>query len=181
MREIELEYVGKLSEYDITNEVLNENLLKFDYVSFNEFENITIDFTTSNDFQVYRGKITRSGDYIYGTRTVRKDWTNLKDIFSEIDYLPVKFAEKNAHYGEVVGYCTNFSFDDLSEHIEADIVIFRDLNYPNILHLPLSIGFKDRILSDGTQQILWVDHLAMAINDIPRCGKTCYAEMKDNN
>ena len=181
-----------LKEIDYTITELDD--LSYDPIDFKEFKNKSNDFNL--DFTIMEGPITRAGPFPYTnhgiTRTYYKQWDNLKDVFSKLDYLPLIGSKgKNSHYANTIGFAYNFKPNEEKKQILADIVTLEDIdvlsdNYqPQTEGWEVSIGFEDYKV--GNKQILRsADHLAMSLRnaEIGRCragGDPCYAKPKQIN
>ena len=188
-----VEELKKAKKLDFT--IRERNDLSFDVLDFKEFTYKTHDFE-SKDFSVLEGPITRSGAFPYKLGgynvTLYKQWDNLKDVFSQVDYLPlIGSKDLGAHYAKTLGFAYNFRFDDESEKVYADIVTMEDMdklsdNYqPDTEGWEVSIGFKDHRM--GNKQIIdKADHLAVSLRnkEMGRCrygGDPCFINYKDQN
>ena len=193
MKKGKFDYIGSIKEMHQLHKLRKD--LTHDFIQMNEFDNITQDM--NNDFQIFSGPITRAGAFSYSKGILHKNWDNIKEVFSDTAYIPLKVSEtKNSHSsGLVKGYATNWSFNEKDQQVFGDIVIFNDLNMKNIVEekFPISIGFKDEIIHNDIlnideQIIQWIDHLALSaienpiLRDQDRCstlgGKSCYAKIK---
>ena len=155
----------------IISEAISPVIKRDDSISFSEFRQIKTDFDTK-DFVIFHGPIARDGPYEYrddngNPITLHKDIDNLSDIYSRYQYLPIRASEKSgAHHAEELGYATNFSLNNETNEIEADLVLVNDSKFRKILKKKnkyhVSPGYSD-IVRNGVQIITDLDHIAFAL------------------
>lgn len=169
--------------------------LTYDLVSLKEFTNISEDFN-SEDFTVLYGPITRAGPFPYEkngkTKIYYKQWDNIKDVFSKLDYIPLIGSKyQGAHYAETIGFAYNFIPNHTTKQMFADIITLKEMDELTDAYKPegegweVSIGFKD-LKFDNIQIIKAVDHLATALRNQEkgRCrelGAPCYMNYKETH
>jgi len=179
-----LRFIEKLYGYKSTTTV--------DFIDLSQFTRRTEDFD-SQDFTVLHGPITRSGAFEYvqdGKKVVLyKDWKNIKDVFSKLDYIPFKGSvNEGSHHAEEIGFAYNFTPNDETEQMFADVITLEDIDNLTDLKDPesgyhVSIGFEDDVVGD-VQYITSVDHLAGSLKnkEIGRCstagGTDCTVKIK---
>lgn len=168
--------------------------LRSDFIDIKEFNDNTLDFVEQKgDFTIMHGPITRDGPFEYeknGKSVIYyKDWDNIKDVFKNLDYIPLKASIKQgSHHAKILGYATNFKPNNKTRQMFSDVVLFNDINELTTLlddgtKYAVSIGFKDHI-ENSIQIIDYVDHIALSLLnvDTDRCstlnGKSCYAKQK---
>lgn len=153
--------------------------LRTDNIPFSEFRQLKTDFK-NQDFVIFHGPIVRDGPYDYpdengNIKTLYKEIKNLSDIYSRYKYLPIKASEQiGAHHAEELGYGTNFSLNEETNEIEADLVLVNDENFKDVLRKKneyhVSPGYND-IVKGNIQILTDVDHIALAIG--PEIGRAC--------
>lgn len=163
----------------ILTPVITSVIRRNDSIPFSEFKQIKTDFETK-DFVIFHGPIARDGPYDYEDEkgniiTLYKDIDNLKDMYSRYNYLPMKTSEEvGAHYAEELGYGTNFSVNEETHEIEADLILVNDERFKDILSRKLefhvSPGYND-IIKGNIQIITDLDHIALALG--PEIGRAC--------
>jgi len=140
----------------------------------------------SEDFTM-EGVLTRSGSYEYELGTEYKDWNNLKQIFSEYDFIPVYDGhEKNIF----VGMGHTWKYDDEKQYIKFEIDLFADKltevsDLKEAIELPVSLSFStiNEYINDKNIQNIWrIDHIALALNKEfeARCGEVCNVSKKQD-
>jgi len=165
-------YVGNLFELTRDNEEEPEDL-QSDFIELSTFTPQTLDFNGS-DFTVLEGVITRSGAFDYSTngqkKILYKEWPNIKERFSEIDYLPLRgTTDVGSHHAQEIGFVYNFRPDDRKEQMRGTIVLLDDIQNITDLIKPangyhVSIGFEDDVIGDR-QIIKELDHLAISLSN----------------
>jgi len=170
---------GKVDLIHVLTPVITSVIRRNDSIPFSEFKEIKTDFKDS-DFVIFHGPIARDGPYDYtdengNTKTLYKDIDNLKDIYSRYNYLPMKTSEiPGAHFAEEFGYATNFSVNEETNEIEADLILVNDGNFQKILSMKdeyhVSPGYNDNVIGN-IQMLTDVDHIALALG--PEIGRAC--------
>jgi len=157
--------------------------------------NYTHDFIENEfDFSTLHGPIVRAGPYEYiknGQKVILyKDYDNLKDVYGNLDYIPLKGTKKlGSHHADIIGFFHKFQPNDKDQKIYADIVTFDDIDKLSDLRDPdegwqLSMGYEDEIIGNK-QYVKRVDHGAISLNnlEVGRCstagGDACYAKKKE--
>ena len=168
-----------VSAINIITPVITSVIKRNDSIPFSEFKQIKTDFENS-DFVIFHGPIARDGPYDYmdengNITTLYKDIDNLKDIYSRYNYLPMKTSEKiGAHFSEEFGYATNFSVNEETNEIEADLILVNDENFKKIIsqksEYHVSPGDND-IIKGNIQILTDLDHIALALG--PEIGRAC--------
>ena len=164
---------------DFTLTPIITQFLRTDNIPFSKFIQLKTDFENS-DFVIFHGPIARDGPYDYmdengNITTLYKDIDNLRDIYSRYNYLPMKASEiPGAHYAEEFGYATNFSVNEKTNEIEADLVLVNDDKFKKILNKKdlyhVSPGYND-IVTGNIQMLTDVDHIAFAMGK--EIGRAC--------
>ena len=157
----------------IISKTISPVIKRDDSIPFSEFRQIKTDFDTE-DFVIFHEKIAKDGPYEYrydngNPITLHKDIDNLSDIYSRYQYLPIRASEKSgAHHAEELGYATNFSLNNETNEIEADLVLVNDSKFRKILKKKskyhVSPGYAD-IVKNGVQIITDLDHIALALGE----------------
>lgn len=194
-----LEPKGKKDLVKLNFTVKEVDDIVYDLIPIEQFTFKSMDFEGRKDFSILHGPITRAGLFPYkiGGYKVNlyKQWDNLKDIFSNLDYIPfIGSQDLGAHYAETLGFAYNFTFDEKHQRVYGDIITFEDMNKLTNNYNPseqgkegweVSIGFKDH--RDGQNQIIdRVDHLAGSLRnkEMGRCragGDPCYINYKNQD
>jgi hypothetical protein len=148
------------------------------------------------DSSVYYGRMTRGGPFLYPDGWKIKDYKQMKPEFQKTDHLPIFGSQVYGSHVEkkptthLVGFATNWEYDDLNEDIFGYTYFFDDMkNLSNLkkpIELPVSIKFDD--IGQGNQQIITgLHHLAVSLNKLEddRCGleggKACtISPVRDN-
>lgn len=133
------------------------------------------------DSSVYYGRVTRGGPFLYPEGWKIKDYKQMKPEFQKTDHLPIFGSQTYGSHAEdkksthLVGFATNWEYDDLNEDIFGYTYFFDDVNKLSNLKepikLPVSIKFDDA--GQGNQQIITgLHHLAVSLNKLEddRCG-----------
>jgi len=133
------------------------------------------------DSSVYYGRITRGGPFLYPDGWKEKDYKQMKPLFQKTDHLPIFGSQVYGSHDEkketthLIGFATNWEYDDLNEDIYGYQYFFDDVNKLSNLkeptELPISIKFDD--VGQGNQQFLTgLHHLAVSLNKLEddRCG-----------
>jgi len=160
-----------------------------------ELHEFTTDMT--EDYTVFHGPITRAGPFVYNKNgvpvTLYKDWDNIKEQFGKVEYLPYKLAQKDSHKSGEFGFAYNFTPNEETQQMFADIVTVKDIEdlqdiVDNKNKYHVSIGFKDHIEDGNVQIIDELDHLAGSGSEVGRCStggeagkRDCVIEKKENN
>ena len=152
--------------------------------------------TEREDSSVYYGRVTRGGPFLYPDGWKEKDYKQMKPLFQKTDHLPIFGSRTYGSHAEekpttqLVGFATNWEYDDLNEDIFGYQYFFDDVNKLSNLkkpiELPISIKFDDA--GQGNQQVITgLHHLAVSLNKLEddRCGleggKACtISPVRDN-
>lgn len=148
-----------------------------DTIPLSSFTQLTEDLGENSNFVMFHGVIARDGPYKYKKNgvwvTLHKDFDNLKDIYAQYDYLPLKVSEKKgAHYAEEFGFGFNFKPNEATHEIEADLVIVDPSQFNEIKNKDyhVSPGYND-IVEGNLQILLDLDHIALALG--PELSRGC--------
>lgn len=152
--------------------------------------------TEREDSSIYYGRITRGGPFLYPDGWKKKDYKQMKPLFQKTDHLPIFGSQEYGSHNEdkktthLVGFSTNWEYDDLNEDIYGYQYFFDDVNklsnLKSPIELPVSIKFDDS--GQGNQQVITgLHHLAVSLNKLEddRCGleggKACtISPVRDN-